>query len=46
MSVCQGLVYICVYDMQQLPVLDDLLEDDNSTEEHVKYGQLIHELTR
>ena len=26
--------------------LHDLLEDDDSTEEYVKYGQLINELTR
>ena len=38
MSVRQGLVYI--------GVLDDLFEDDDSTEEYVKYGQLINELTR
>ena len=32
--------------MRQLPVLDDLLEDDDSIEEYVKYGQLINEQTK
>ena len=46
MSVRQGLIYISGYVLHQLPVLNDLLDEEDSKDEYNKYGQMISELNR
>ena len=42
----QGLVYIARYVTKQLPVLNELLEDDDTINEYTNYGQMIAEVNR